>query len=100
MALLVFASTVLMLLGIVGLESDFYTLLRVVVCVTGAAGFAAARRSGAETWSWVFGVIAVIYNPILPFHLYSRDKWTIVNLVTIVLLWSGLRATRTPAREA
>lgn len=100
MVLLVLASTVLMLLGMVGLESGFYTTLRVVVCLTAVVGFVAARRTGAESWAWVFGVIAVVYNPLVPVYLHSRGLWSIVNLVTIALFWNGLRATRTPARAA
>lgn len=100
MVLLVIASTVLMLLGLAGMDSAFYTLLRVVVCLTAVVGFVAARRTGAESWVWVFGVIAVVYNPLVPLYLHSRGLWTIINLVTIALFWNGLRAVRTPAREA
>ena len=35
-------------------------------------------------WVWIFGVLAVIYNPFVRVHL-SRDIWSIVNVATIVV---------------
>ena len=33
-------------------------------------------------WTWVLGVTAAVYNPILRVHL-TREIWSLVNVVTI-----------------
>ena len=60
----------------------YYTLLRLVCCgifVYLAVQTFALKMQG---WSWVLGIIAVVYNPIIPIHL-TREIWSVVNIVTI-----------------
>ena len=38
-----------------------------------------------QTFTWVFGFFAVLYNPIIPVYLYEKQIWTIVNIVTAVV---------------
>jgi len=35
----------------------------------------------------VFGALAVLYNPIIPVHLYEKEIWMIVNLVTAAVFF-------------
>lgn len=100
MGLLVTASTLVMLVGMLGMPSSFYGVLRVVVCLTAVVGFVRARRAGLERWQWVHGVMALVYNPIAPVYLHRRGMWMIVNLIAIALLWNGLRPARPMAGEA
>ena len=69
----------------------YYSLMRWVVCPVLAWLAILSYRSGAENWIWVWGILAGIYNPILPVHA-TREFWTVVNLVTIGLAtWYGLK---------
>ncbi len=68
---------------------SFYMLLRVLVCLTAVVAFTKARKARLEFWKWAFGVIAALYNPFVPVHLGDKDLWTIVNIVTILLIWVG-----------
>jgi hypothetical protein len=57
----------------------YYTLLRLVVC--GAGAYTAFlmyewRRTGL---AWLFGFIAVVFNPVVTVHL-SRDLWQVIDL--------------------
>lgn len=97
LGLLVFAATVVMLVGMLGMPSDYYAGLRTLVCLTAVVGLFKARTARLETWVWAFGVVAVVYNPFVPLYLRNRGLWTIVNLVTIALLWNGRRAVRSDA---
>lgn len=62
----------------------YYILLRWVCC----AGFAylaiQALAQEKHDWVWVFGVIAVLYNPIIRVHL-TREIWSVANVATIVV---------------
>ena len=69
------------------LFDGYYMLLRVItsaVCVYSAVKFK------MEWTRWIFGVFAVLYNPILPVHLGEKDLWAIINLATVVFLWIAL----------
>jgi hypothetical protein len=48
-----------------------------------ASAFAATKRhaEGNLLWVWVFGAIAVLFNPLLPVRM-SRSDWEIVNVLT------------------
>lgn len=89
--MIVFAalSSVVVGLGLLPMPYGYYALLRIVLCLSGATGFAAARHSKDLAWSWIYGVTAVLYNPILPVQLGSKPLWIGVNLVTLCALWAG-----------
>lgn len=83
------ASTIAVALGILPMPFGYYALLRVVLCMTGAVGFVAARRVENTVWPWVYGVLVVLYNPVLPVHLGSKPLWVFVNLATLGVVWVG-----------
>lgn len=62
----------------------YYQLLRFVVCpVSGYVAFLAYKWQ--KLWAtWLFGIIAVLFNPIVPVHL-SRELWQPVDLVCALL---------------
>lgn len=61
----------------------YYQLLRWVVCGVGAYTAYMAYESGRTSWAWVFGVIAVLFNPIVPFY-FARDTWQVLDLVAAI----------------
>ena len=38
---------------------------------------------------YVFGALAILYNPIIPIHLHIQVIWTALNVVTIILLYQA-----------
>lgn len=71
----------------------YYVLLRIVLC--GVSAFLAYRayELGKESWVWILGLTAVIYNPLIRIHL-TREIWTVINLATIVVLAITFRTLR------
>lgn len=66
----------------------YFTLLRFVVCAVTAYCAVLANSQKNEQWTWVFSVVAVLFNPIIPVHL-NRDIWIVIDLaIGIVLLVS------------
>src|SRR5262249_6388548 len=61
---------------------SFYTLLRWICCPIFAYSASAAHKRNRMPWVWVFGTLALLYNPLFRVHL-DRNTWTIVNWVTI-----------------
>ena len=65
---------------------SFYVLLRIVTCV--ACVYLCSRavaHKRARIWVWVFGAIAIAYNPLIPLRM-GRADWRVVNVVTCVPL--------------
>ena len=73
---------------------EYYRVLRWVVCVAAVCVAWAGYKEG-HTWAaWLFGVIALLFNPIKPFHL-DRSTWLPIDAVTGVLfIIAGLKIKR------
>lgn len=71
----------------------YYTLLRFVVC--GAAGYTAFVMYGwgRIALAWLFGFIAVLFNPVVTVHL-SRGLWQPIDAVCGVAFLLVTIATR------
>jgi hypothetical protein len=65
--------------------SDFYTLLRWVCCAAFAYSAVSAFRMKRIPWTWIFGVLAVLFNPLAPVYL-QRATWQIMDWVTIAVI--------------
>lgn len=62
-------------------------LLRVIACATCVYS---AVKFKTEWAKWIFGVLAVLYNPVLPVHLGDKGLWSIINLASIAYMWIAL----------
>lgn len=71
----------------------YYILLRIICCAVFIYLAIQAVSDEKLGWVWVLGVIAVIYNPMIPIHL-TREIWTIINLVTIIIAGLSIDALR------
>jgi hypothetical protein len=75
----------LMLLAALGdWPYGYYQLLRVVVCGAGAYIAWLSYHSRYPWAAWLFGFVAVLFNPFAPIHL-SRGTWQPVDFVCAVL---------------
>lgn len=63
----------------------FYTLMRLIVCGCAIYLAVGARRMGSTAWTWIMGVIAVLFNPIVPMRMHRSD-WQIIDLATAIVL--------------
>jgi hypothetical protein len=63
----------------------YYQILRWIVC--GVAGYSAyiAFEQKNSTWSWIFAVIAVLFNPVAPFY-FERAMWIFVDIIAALLI--------------
>ena len=62
----------------------YYILLRWVCCAVFVYIAIQALTQEKIGWVWFFGVTVIIYNPIIKVY-GTREMWTVINLVTIVL---------------
>jgi hypothetical protein len=81
-------ATVGVAIGFTSLPYGYYSLLRFFLCgVCLFLAFGAPLR--LNDWQrWVLGGFAVLYNPVLPIVIGNKGIWEILNIATVVLLWS------------
>ena len=80
------APLVVMGIGVLPMPYGYYNILRVVVCVS--AVFMAVRAMKTENGQllpWLFGGLALLYNPVLPVHLNEKAIWMMVNAFTAIV---------------
>ena len=68
-----------------GWPYGFFTLLRFVVFASSAYVAWMSYEAQKEKWVWIFGFLAVIFNPFIPLY-FGRDFWVIVDFVVTVFL--------------
>jgi len=91
-------SVIFLILAAVGLfQYGFYTLLRFIVFVTTTYLAWLAYSNQKQQWTWLFGFIAVLFNPFIPIH-FSRDLWRVIDLVVAVFLIVSIFAFRLTKR--
>lgn len=69
-----------------GWDYSYYVLLRWFICGVSAYiayGFYNSKLTG---WSLVFGGIALLFNPILPFYL-DKSTWVALDLVAATIFF-------------
>jgi len=68
-----------------GWPYGFFTLLRFVVFAATAYVAWMAYEQQKEKWIWIFGFLAVLFNPFFPIYL-NRDLWSVIDLVVGLFL--------------
>lgn len=66
-------------------QYSYYTLLRWITCGVGLYCTYIAVETGKRLWAWIFGIAAIIFNPIFPIHL-DRNVWAVIDIVLGILL--------------
>ena len=70
-----------------------YGLGKIIVCAIAAYYAYLNHTSGKKQAKifWYFLVIAIIFNPLLPIHLFFNVLWIIVDIGVVAFLWSYLK---------
>ena len=71
----------------------YYILLRIACCAVFAYLARKAFHRERQVWVWILGIMAVVYNPIIPVHL-PREIWVVVNVLTIGIAVASIFAIR------
>lgn len=75
----------LLFLALVNLPIGYYTFLRVTVTIVAIVVVVSENERGMGLWVILFGIIAVIFNPIFPVYLHYKNHWIPIDLLTAVL---------------
>jgi hypothetical protein len=79
---------VLLLIGTANLPIGYYTFLRIAVTAGAVWVLIDEFRLDKKTGSfWIFVLIAILFNPIIPVYLHSKVLWTIIDVVAAFIFW-------------
>ena len=89
----------LLLGALADLPYGYYQLLRFVVCGVGVY-VAYAAYSWQKIWAvWVFGFVALLFNPLAPIRL-SREIWQPIDVACAILFVVTTIVLREPPTKA
>lgn len=75
----------LSLLAVADLPYGYYMFLRWAVCAVSVYVVVLGLQTGRIWAAWLYGALAVLFNPIFRIHL-SKDIWQPINVITSILL--------------
>jgi len=67
----------------------YYQFLRWLILGIGAYSAYFAYNTGKKAWAWIFGIVAVVFNPIIPFYL-QRDTWQFIDVVVAIIFFISI----------
>jgi len=76
-----------MAIGLLPMPYGYYNLSRLTVCVCAIYFCLKLFQKNNTVFLWVFGLLAVLYNPIMPVRLYDKEIWMVVNAITAFLFF-------------
>lgn len=90
--ILIWGVVIILLVASAGLYQGNFAILRWAVSLSGVALAYTVYQSRKFYWLFVFIAAIIIFNPIIPLHLYSVNIWRVIDLITAVafgtFLWS------------
>jgi len=82
----VIISAIFLFLALIeGWPYGFFTLLRIIVFTASTYIAWMAYQERKEKWVWVFGLCAVLFNPVIVIRL-TREIWSFIDIIVGVLM--------------
>lgn len=69
-----------------GWPYGFYQLLRFLIFVSSAVVSWGFYKSHLTSWSFVFGGIVFLFNPLVPIHL-DKQSWVPIDFISAILFF-------------
>lgn len=92
--LLPIVAAVVLAVGCFHLPIGYYTFLRIVVFVVAGLLIFLSKYEGINWQCVVNGLVAILFNPIIPVHLHSRPVWAVIDAVVAAwFVWQAARLT-------
>ncbi|MGK2849102.1 MAG: DUF6804 family protein [Minisyncoccota bacterium] len=82
-----------------GLPYGYFTLLRFIVCIVGVyLAYKIYEDNKKSLLVWVFGFIAILFNPIIVIQL-QREQWWVIDLVVGIFFVLSIFLVKTKIRN-
>lgn len=71
----------LLFIGILDLPIGYYTFLRIAVTMGSVAVLVTEFENGWNIWIITFGLIAILFNPLIPIYLKDKSAWMPIDII-------------------
>lgn len=85
MRLLLLSCAGLLVVASAKLPIGFYTILRISTTIGAAAVIIEEFKKGITFWVVIFGIVAIVFNPVFPVYLGSKQVWQPIDIGTSIL---------------
>lgn len=85
MKIIFFICAVLLFIATANLPIGFYTLLRIAVSIGAVVVIVKEFENGISLWVIVFGLITILFNPIIPVFFNEKSVWLPIDIITGLL---------------
>lgn len=83
-----FAISILMVIALGSNAYDYYTLLRIATTVVAVyLAYRTYQNDEEDGLVWIFGAIAILFNPFIPVYL-SREVWALIDVITGITIFA------------
>ncbi len=74
-----------LLLATASLPIGYYTFLRIVVSIGAGLVIVMEYENGLNFWVIAFGLILIVFNPILPIYLHNKAHWVPIDIISAIM---------------
>lgn len=79
----------LLLIALVPMPYGYYTFVRICICLYSVFLAYKSWEEKTDIWMWIFIVLAILFNPILPIY-FGRGLWALIDLITAGIFFASL----------
>ncbi len=90
MRFLLLTGSLLLILGTANLPIGYYTLLRIATFIVALMVIIKEYKNGSNFWTISFGIIAILFNPIIPIYLLDKTYWIPIDILASIIF--GIKA--------
>ena len=83
------APIVVLVIALFPLPIGYYTLSKLVVSACALYYAIQSHKRNNITYTWIYGFLVVLYNPIIIIPLYEKVIWVVVNIFTIYVFYKN-----------
>ena len=88
----------LLFLGAAPLPYGFYTLLRLLACGFFISAAVLTHQKNNKVLPWVFGLMALLFNPIIKIH-FPKELWAAIDIASAIFILAIKSKIPTPTNE-
>jgi hypothetical protein len=85
MKILLILCAIFLFLAVTSLPIGFYTFLRILITIGSVAVILTEIENGITVWIILFGLIAILFKPLLPVYLHDKNAWVPFDIICGVI---------------
>ena len=79
------ACCIILGIALLPITGGFYTLVRIAITIGAVIASFQNSSNGINTWSIMFGIVAILFNPIIPVYLHDKGAWMMIDIIAMIL---------------